>query len=83
MKAITLRDIPDEIAESIQRQAEFSGASLNKTVIEMLSAAIKPQRRRREFNDLDHLIGRWGPADANEIEMAVDAQRVVDMELWK
>jgi hypothetical protein len=82
MKTITLRDIPDAIAKSIQRQAEITGASLNKTVIDMLSTAINSPRCR-EHHDLDHLIGRWTDDEAKEMAEALDAQRVIDAEMWK
>ena len=73
MKAITLRDIPDAVAKVIEREAESSGASLNKTVIDMLSRAINSPRRRG-YHDLDHLIGRWGAADANAVDADVAEQ---------
>ena len=82
MKTITLRDIPDAIAKSIQRQAEITGASLNKTVIDKLSTAINSPRCR-EHHDLDHLIGRWTDEEAKEMTEALDAHRVIDAEMWK
>ena len=82
MKAITLRDIPDEIGLGIQRRADSTGSSLNKTVIELLSTVINPPRHW-EYHDLDHLIGRWSNEDTVKITESLDSQRVIDAELWK
>lgn len=84
MKAITLRDIPDSIAESIKQQSEINGTSLNKTVIDLLAKAVNsPQKRRQRFHDLDHLIGRWSIEESDEVTAEIDKQRVIDTELWR
>src|SRR5436853_5001860 len=84
LKAITLRNIPDVIAERIQREAKINGTSLNKTVIDLLSKAVSaPQSRRRRHHDLDHLIGCWSEDEANKVDELVEQQRVVDAEMWR
>ena len=84
MKAITLRDIPEPIAEKIQQQARVNGTSINKTVIELLAKAVNaPRNRRQEFHDLDHLIGRWSEDESEEVSALFEQQRVVDAEMWR
>jgi hypothetical protein len=84
LKAITLRDIPEGIAERIQQQAKINGTSLNRTVIDLLAKAVSaPQNRRCRHHDLDHLIGSWSEEEADQVNEVVEQQRVVDVEMWR
>ena len=84
MTAITLRNIPSNLQEVIQRRAETDGLSLNKTVIRMLEEAagqrtsIAPELH----DDLDHLAGTWADEEAAAFDAALVEQRRVDPELW-
>ena len=42
---ITLKDLPDEVHQSLRLRAKNHGRSLNKEMIEILSQAVTPQRR--------------------------------------
>lgn len=84
MTAITLRNIPPELQEVIQRRADTDGLSLNKTVIRMLEEAAgqRPATVRELHDDLDHLAGTWSDEEAAAFESALVEQRRVDPELW-
>jgi plasmid stability protein len=50
MKQITLRDIPDEVKKTVQREAERKGLSLNKAFISILEQAVggkTPAKKKR------------------------------------
>lgn len=84
MKAITVRNIPPELATILEREARASDTSLNKTVIRLLEKAtgLVPRRDRRRYHDLDDLAGSWTPEEAREFESALADQRRIDPELW-
>ena len=84
MNAITLRNIPREIQEAIQRRARDEGLSFNKTVLRMLEEALGLRRGSRALHhDLDHLAGTWSQEEAAEFDAALAEQRRIDPELWE
>ena len=84
MNAITLRNIPAEIQEAIQRRADSEGLSFNKTIIRMLGESVGSQHsaEKRLHHDLDHLAGTWSEEEARTFEDALAEQRQIDPELW-
>ena len=40
MKTITIRNVPPEVARALEREKQRRGASLNRTVIELLSQGL-------------------------------------------
>ena len=84
MKAITLRNIPPDLATILEKEAKESATSLNKTVIRLLEKATgllsRPGRHR--YHDLDELAGSWTPEEAREFEAELADQRRIDPELW-
>ena len=87
MKAITLRNIPPELAAAIEKKALEENRSLNQTVLEMLADVVKlgdgdaPGTKRR--NDVSFLVGAWGPEEAAEFQKSLEFQRQIDWEMWK
>lgn len=82
MKAITLRDIPKPIAERIEERSRRTGASLNRTVIELLA---EPAGRARQelHHDLDHLFGTWTDEETESFDESLRELRAVDPEQWR
>ena len=86
MRAITLRNLPPELARRIEREATASGLSLNRTVIRLLEKGAGIQTGKQEatvHRDLDHLAGSWTEEQAAEFDRALTEQRRIDPELWK
>ena len=84
MKAITLRDVPKPIADKIHEEAKRTGASLNKTVIRMLSQTLtEPPANPQTYHSLDHLFGTWTEEEADEFDAHLAEQRQIDKEMWK
>ncbi len=86
MNAITIRNLPPDLARTIRQRAKADGTSLNRTVINLLrerTAATKNGRPRARYRDLDALAGTWTKAQAAEFEKELAAQRKIDLELWK
>jgi len=86
LKQITLRGIPEEIAEIVKREARRKGASLNKIFISLLENATglkKAKKRKILYHDLDHLFGKWTDEEAKTFTKNLSLQREIDEDLWK
>ena len=85
MKAITLRNIPSELAKILEREAAKTGRSLNKTVLTLLEKATGARGSGQlpvRFHDLDDLTGSWTPKQAREFEGHLEELRQIDSDLW-
>jgi hypothetical protein len=86
MTAITLRNLPPELAEFIEAKARADQRSLNQTVIQLLHKAAgmaKGKEPEIEHHDLDHLSGALTREEADELDEAIRWQRQIDPEMWK
>jgi DNA polymerase III delta subunit len=84
MKAITLRNIPPELARIIRRKAAEKGMSFNKTIISLLMESLGIKERKKSlYHDLDALAGSWVKEEAREFEKYLAKQRSIDPDLWK
>ena len=86
MKAITLRNLPPEVAKAIHHRAKRDKTSVNKAVIGLLEESFgkKPgEKKKIRYHDLDHLAGTWTKEEAEEFEKLIAQQRTIDPALWK
>ena len=79
MKQLTIRTVPDEVAERLDVMGKERGKSVNAVVVDILSAAVGVNARRER---LQRYV-TWTKEDAREFEKALAAQRVVDAKLWR
>ncbi len=84
MRAMTIRDIPEELERTIRRKATDQKLSLNKTVIQILEEALGQKKSvRKVYHDLDHLFGRWTTKEAAQFDKHVASMRPIDKDMWK
>lgn len=86
MKAITLRNLPPDVARAVRRRAEEKKLSLNRAIVELLQEALgggAGNGKPREYHDLDFLFGVWTPKEAEAFRKELAWQRRIDPELWK
>lgn len=81
MKAITLRNVPPDLAEALEREKRRRGQSLNRTAIELLKQGLGVGSPRS--NGLGRLAGGWSEEDAREFERALASFGEIDPEMWK
>ena len=81
MKALTIRNVPRELAAELEREKARRGVSLNRTVIELLSQSLGVGVTRS--NGLARLAGAWTEEDFRRFEEAVAPFEEVDAELWR
>ena len=77
-KQLTVRGVPDEVADRLSRISEERGRSVNATVLEILKDAVGVQERRVRLQRM----ATWTDKDMADFEEALAAQRVIDEELW-
>lgn len=84
MKAITLRNIPKELAKELERKARIERKSLNRVVLELLSRACGVRNAERRVNgDFEAIFGAWTDEEADAFDAVLREQRRIDPELWK
>lgn len=86
MKAITLRNLPPEIAHTVQQRAKQKKTSVNRAVIELLEESAGGKAKKKtpgRYHDLDHLVGTWTKEEADAFDKIVRSFRTIDPDLWK
>ena len=73
-----MRGVPDEVAARLARISKEQGCSINSTILEILEEAVGTRERRRRLQRM----ATWTDEDMAEFESALNAQRVIDAELW-
>jgi hypothetical protein len=77
MKQFTVRNLPAEVAEALDRERQRRGLSLNQTVVQLLQRALGIGAGVPPSNGLRRLAGSWGEEEFAEFERAVaDFERV-------
>lgn len=87
MKAVTLRNIPPDLAKLVRKKAREKGVSINKAVISLLEESMgissKKNGKKPLYHDLDKLAGSWTEEEARDFDKALASQRIIDPELWR
>ena len=85
MNAITVRNLPPELARVIRQKAKQERISLNRAVISLLEKATGLGKPRREevHTDLDRFFGCVSKEEAEELDQAIWEQRQIEPEMWK
>ena len=76
----TVRGVPREVDKVLRRRARQRGISLNRLLIEELSAVGGGHQGRR-YRLLKDLRGRW--QDDREFDRILAEHRRIDPDLWK
>jgi hypothetical protein len=74
----TIRGIPPEVDRALRRKAARRKQSLNRVILDELTAATIGDRCRADFSDI---VGRWTSDPAFDEILA--AQRQIDWDKWK
>lgn len=81
MKALTIRNVPAELAEALEQEKHLRGESLNQTVLQLLAQGLGVGHARS--NGLRSMAGRWSDEEFDEFEEAVAPFGEPDAEVWK
>ena len=87
MNQITVRGFDEELNERIQRLANSEGISLNQAALRLLrkGAGLTDKENADDTvgSSLDHLIGIWTSAEADEFDAALEEFENVDEAHWR
>ena len=78
-RQITVRGVPDRVAERLERLSRAQRRSVNSLVNQLLAEAVDESARRQRLER----YATWTESDQAEFEAALADQRVVDDELWR
>jgi plasmid stability protein len=78
-RQLTIRGVPDEVAERLERLSRARGRSVNATVNEILEQTVGPDPRSRR---LQRYV-TWSPEELDAFSSALAEQRTVDDEYWR
>jgi hypothetical protein len=81
MKNLTIRNVPAELAEALEREKSRRRGSLNQTVIELLSHGLGVGGTRS--NGIARLAGKWTAEEHRQFEENVASLEDIDDELWQ
>jgi hypothetical protein len=81
IKALTIRNLPPNLAEALEREKRRRGQSLNQTVIDLLGQGLGAPGVRS--NGLSRLAGGWSEDEFRDFERATAPFEAVDEELWR
>ena len=79
MKTLTIRNLPSEVAEALEKERAHQGQSLNQTAID-LSRGLGSGGARS--NGLAGLAGKWTEKEFRRFEEAVTPLAEIDAEIW-
>ncbi len=79
MNNITLRNVPPDLAEALERERRRRGHSLNRTAIDLLKQSLGVGERRS--NGLGRLAGQWSDERAREFQGVLAVFRDVGPEM--
>ena len=82
MRHLTVRNVPSDLAEALEREKRRRRTSLNRTVIDLLrqtlGVGIEAPR-----NGLERLAGGWTDEDLQRFEEATEEFERIDEEHWR
>jgi DNA-binding ferritin-like protein (Dps family) len=85
MNAITVRNLPPEVAKAVKEKARREKLSLNKAVVRLLEEATGVEKAKKKVihHDLDRFFGTWTKEEADAFDEAMREHRQIDPEMWK
>ncbi len=78
---LTVRNLPKEIADALEKEKRLRGKSLNQTVIDLLALSLGVTGVRS--NGVARLAGTWTDAEHQEFLTAMPVFEEIDQEFWK
>lgn len=83
MKTMTIRNIPAELAQALDKERQRRGLSLNRTVLALLRNALGVLSAAAHSNGLRQLAGAWSEAEYRQFEQAVAPFGEIDEAMWR
>ncbi len=78
-RQLTIRNVPDEVGNRLDRLSHDRGKSLNSVVLDILTESVGVDARRARLER----YATWTEEEASSFDDALASQRVVDADLWR
>ena len=78
---LTVRNLPKEVSDALEREKRRRGTSLNQTVIDLLRQGLGVEGTRN--NGLERLAGTWTEAEQRRFLASIEPLSEIDPDLWK
>ena len=79
--ALTVRNLPEEVASALDKERRRRGTSLNQTVIDLLRQTLGVPGKRN--NGLSRLSGTWTAKEHRQFLSSIRHFDEIDPDLWK
>lgn len=87
MDQLTVKGFDDDLDAAVRRLAQQEGVSLNQAVLRLMrkGAGLDRGAERTDAigSSLDHLIGSWTAAEADEMDRALADFDTIDEAAWE
>ena len=83
MRTMTIRNIPAELAQALDKERSRRGISLNRTVLALLRNALGVPNAAVRSNGLRDLAGTWSETEYKRFEQAVAPFEEIDEAMWR
>jgi plasmid stability protein len=83
VRHLTIRNLPPEVAEALEKKRNRSRTSLNQTVIDLLRRALGVRGQGEGRNGLAGMAGTWTQDELDRFESALALTEQIDEELWR
>jgi hypothetical protein len=78
---LTVRNLPEDVSAALQREKRRRGASLNRTVIDLLRQSLGVAGTRS--NGLGRLAGTWTEAEHRRFLEEIQVFEKIDPDWWQ
>ena len=82
MKTLTIRNVPRRLADALDRERRKQDASLNSTVLGLLSRSLGVSGDAPRRNGLAAFAGTWSAEEQRQFDAAVAPFEAVDDDMW-
>lgn len=83
MRTMTIRNVPAELAQALDKERQRRGLSLNRTVLALLRNALGVPNAAVRSNGLRQLAGTWNEAEYEQFEQAIAPLGEIDEAMWR
>ena len=85
MTSLTLRNIDDELKQTLTAKAKKLNFSLNNYILNLLkdSTGLTKKRFSKNYDDLDDLSGSWSKQEFDSFNKNTKEFDKIDKEIWK
>ena len=78
-RQFTIRNVPDDVAQRLERMSRERAESLNSTVVHILTESVGVDARRARLER----YATWSAEDVAAFDDGLRPQRVIDADLWR